>query len=263
MGEVTDIRSHRTTYTETPTFRSILALAGLCHERLRLGIVTGGAGVGKTFALKHYCETTPFARYIRLERAHGHKTAGMTHLYRSLGGSLEWRHRDGGPLYEALAERIETDFERDPYFEKSGAAEVPVSRPLMVIDEAQNATFDLLEVLRDLYDERSIGLLIAGNDDFRSLLNSRQGRLQYAPLRDRAIKPILNIPHPTADDVAAIAAHHRIADQRCHALLARVAAGHGLRTIVDDVIGEARHLAGAGKAIETRHIEAAIQNCQL
>lgn len=260
MGEVTPFKSHDATIADTPTFRAIGRLCRTCHDKLRLGIIIGGAGVGKTTGVEHDCANTPFAFYIRLPKSAGTQRSGMFHIYRSLGGTMEL-HRGGVQLYRALTDQIEAAVENkySELIKQKRYHHDPRSRPLLCIDEAQNADFNLLTVLRDLFDERRIGLVLAGNADFRSMIYSPSGKIQFKPLIDRAIKPILEIPTATQEDVALIAASHRITGQRSIALLAKVAARYGLRTAFVDVVPQARDLAGSHNAIETSHIEHTVQ----
>lgn len=113
-----------------------------CHQRRRLGLITGDAGLGKTTALERYCEEHRSALLLRADMT----CARPHYLLRALGA--------------ALGARVPSD---------QFAAAIAVrdalrgTDRLVIIDEAQRLSAAGLEAIRDLHDGSGVGVVLCGN----------------------------------------------------------------------------------------------------
>ncbi|MCP1773471.1 DNA transposition AAA+ family ATPase, partial [Neisseria perflava] len=122
-------------FVETKTVRRIAEVMRDAHQGGEVAVIYGQAGLGKTRAVRHYCEGSPAAvlveanpsftaRVLMQKLAEGCKV--------SAAGSLN-------EVYEAVADRL-----RD-------------TGRLIVVDEAENLPLRALEILRRLHDETDCG----------------------------------------------------------------------------------------------------------
>ena len=99
---------------------------------------------------------------------------------------------------------------------------------LIIVDEAQHVSDDMLGCLRDLYDRCGIGLVWVGNFTLAERWAGKRGA------RNRAFDAILGRRGPQIEldellpgDIDAIATHHGIDDAASRDVLSRAAAVRG------------------------------------
>lgn len=113
-----------------------------CHQRRRLGLITGDAGLGKTTALERYASEHRSALLLRADMT----CARPHYLLRALGA--------------ALGARVPSD-------QYSAAIAVRDALRgtdrLVIIDEAQRLSAPALEAVRDLHDAAGVGVVLCGN----------------------------------------------------------------------------------------------------
>ncbi|MBT9485818.1 MAG: AAA family ATPase [Myxococcales bacterium] len=129
-------------WRETTIAKLVYTGLSRCHDRRRLGLITGDAGLGKTSTIDHYLGEHRSAVMVRVN-----STCSRPHyLLKAIGAALGVRVP--ASLYEAAT--VVSDALRG-------------SDRLLILDEAQRLTAPALEVVRDLYDSAKIGIVLVGN----------------------------------------------------------------------------------------------------
>jgi DNA transposition AAA+ family ATPase len=116
---------------------------------------------------------------------------------------------------------------------------------LFVLDEANHLSDAGMDVVRDIYDESEIGLVLLGNVELQIRLKRGANRWTsgHLPLLGR-MTCRMDLEEVTPEDLAAFADHHGL-DGPARNFLATVARRGGLRT-VNAVLRNARALNGDG-----------------
>jgi DNA transposition AAA+ family ATPase len=138
---------------------------------------------------------------------------------------------------------------------------------LLILDEAQHMDDELLETVRDLYDEsndaqrdRQMGLVLVGNYGLTDRWTDRSAKRRkfsnFKQLRGR-LGPMLDFGAPTAEDVSALCGHHGITGRQACGMIAKVATAPGGLHNVANLLRVAVQLAGPGGAISPRHLDEA------
>lgn len=175
------------TWVPTPTGEAIERVLTYARTTPSIGVVYGGAGVGKTTALKRYASDYTDAWYVKLQPTSS-----------TIMGALR-------AVYEAIAARncneirvaeISREIEQLLRWRHSAGA-------LLVIDESQGLTFEALEELRSIHDSTGMGLVLAGNEKVYSNMIGGTRRADFAQLFSRVGRN-LRLDRPTAEDVDAI-----------------------------------------------------------
>lgn len=142
-------------FVSTKTTRRIAEVMRDAHEGGEVAVIYGQAGLGKTQAVKHYCEQNPAAVLIE---ANPSFTALV--LMRKLATACKVLNMGSlNDLFEAVADRL-----RD-------------SGRLIVVDEAENLPLRALEILRRLHDETGCGLVMSGMPRLVANLRGKHGEL--------------------------------------------------------------------------------------
>jgi hypothetical protein len=208
-----------------------------CQTAQDIGVIHGGAGLGKTRAAQHYAATSPHVLVCT-----------MTPETSTSAAALE----------EALAACGIGDF-------PSGAARMRrelVRRlggngSLLVVDEAQNLSVAGLETFRGVYDAAGIGLVFCGNSAVYSRLTGGNRAATFAQLYSR-VGMHLALSRPLKADVEAVAATWGVTGAPELALLWKIAQTHGaLRLVVKSLALAARVAEGAGAALSLDHLQQA------
>lgn len=148
-------------YVDTSIAKKIHEIADMVHTDREVGVITGDAGVGKTFALRRYAEQNPDVILIEVDFGYS-----ALWLFKELCREVGIEHR--GQLSEMAAGIIKR-------LRDSGR--------LLIIDEAEYLPHKALELLRRVHDKAGVGLLLAGMP--RLIHNLRGSRGQYAQLYSR------------------------------------------------------------------------------
>ena len=127
-------------FVSTKTTRRIAEVMRDAHEGGETVVIYGQAGLGKTQAVKNYCEKNPAAILIE---ANPSFTALV--LMRKLATAAKVSAMGSlNDLFESVSDRL-----RD-------------SGRLIVVDEAENLPLRALEIVRRLHDETGCGLVLSG-----------------------------------------------------------------------------------------------------
>lgn len=177
-------------FVSTKTTRRISEVMRDAHEAGDTVVICGQAGLGKTQAVKNYCEKNPAAILIEANPSFTalvlmRKLAAAAKV--STVGSLN-------DLFESVSDRL-----RD-------------SGRLIVVDEAENLPLRALEIIRRLHDDTGCGLVLSGMPRLVANLRGKHGELVQLYSRvsvalnlgdsmpDEELEEIARAAMPEADD---------------------------------------------------------------
>ena len=227
-------------FCRTPTAVDILNALGFCYKYRKMGCIVGGPGVGKSTAIAEYARENRDATVCRMTKATTRMQPGLARIVNALGGYVATQ-MGSADLAEEAKNRL-----------------CGVYRPqLLILDEAQHMDDELLEAMRDLFDESGAGIVLVGSSELpeRWEAKSAARRRKWAQLTSR-LTVWLDVPSGQPEDVVALCDHHGIAGKRSRDLLTRAASvDGGLRNIAVR-LDIAWNLAN-GAAIELCHLETA------
>lgn len=219
---------------QTTAAQQIMALARICCEMRDIGLVTGPSGAGKSTACEAAVEALQGAgrraHYVTLTRASGTHQPGLLRLASRTGVWCEPNLGTAG-----IEERI---------------LQVWCDVRLVVIDEANFATVELLDGIRNLHDELggvgyAPGILLVGTPDLKDTVHGRHKRRSASALANR-IGQTAEIDLPGDNDFAAICAGLGVTGDKAITLIRaeglRVGGMHRVRRLVS----QARALSGGG-----------------
>lgn len=177
-------------FVSTKTTRRISEVMRDAHEAGDTVVIYGQAGLGKTQAVKNYCQKNPAAILIE---ANPSFTALV--LMRKLAAAAKVSTIGSlNDLFEAVSDRL-----RD-------------SGRLIVVDEAENLPLRALEIIRRLHDDTGCGLVLSGMPRLVANLRGKHGELVQLYSRvsvalnlgdsmpDEELEEIARAAMPEADD---------------------------------------------------------------
>ena len=187
-------RSVRTDFVETPTAKRIFTACDLARESRSPVFLIGPSHIGKTWALIEYKERNNHGHtvYVRMAAA-----SGLMGMVRAIAESLGISDKSATP---ALVGRIKTSLRKRP-------------NTLLIFDELhqlmytyrKQSFFACLEVLREIYDETGVGIVLCGTELlFKSIKDNRSDLEQ---LLRRGVHRVVLPDQPTRGDVEAICQH--------------------------------------------------------
>lgn len=212
-----------------------------CRRQRQIGVIVGTTGTGKTTAVKAHAEAHRAKTvYMRLPVFAATAQPFLVRLCQA-AGLPHASHMGKAELAEDLI-----DFLRG----KPGM--------LVIIDEANHMTPELVHIVRELWDDARCGFALVGTPDMEALWAERTGRRAntgdaFAAFRAR-IGQWHAMPTPDADDVATLCQHMGLSGKREHDLIARcLKGGIGLHS-VEQLLSNARAVAGEGDAVTVEHL---------
>ncbi len=131
---------------------AVMGLCDRCAANKELGVIVAHAGIGKTTAMREYCKKNPEAVYLRADVSMSAKEV-LIELGEKIGVILTY-----GSL-RSMQRKIVARLRERPR--------------LIIIDEADQLisyTVKKMEILRTLYDEAHIGLVLAGMPRLKGFL---------------------------------------------------------------------------------------------
>ena len=162
-------------FVSTKTTRRISEVMRDAHEAGDTVVIYGQAGLGKTQAVKNYCEKNPAAILIE---ANPSFTALV--LMRKLAAAAKVSTIGSlNDLFESVSDRL-----RD-------------SGRLIVVDEAENLPLRALEIIRRLHDDTGCGLVLSGMPRLVANLRGKHGELVQLYSR---VSVALNLGDSMPDD---------------------------------------------------------------
>mgnify|MGYP000913694930 CR=1 FL=1 len=210
-------------FVETKTTRRIAEVMRDAHEAGEIAVIYGQAGLGKTQAVKNYCEK----HGAILIEANPSFTALV--LMKKLAASV----------------KLPTSGTLNDLFEET-AYRLGGSERLIVVDEAENLPLRALEIIRRLHDDTGCGLVLSGMPRLVANLRGKHGELVQLHSRvagalnlgdslpDAELEQIARATLPEADDetIAELVKHSNGNTRRMSKLMrgsVRVANKNGIR----------------------------------
>ncbi len=177
-------------FVETSIATTIFGTARNCHYKSELGVIFGDAGLGKTTAIEKYSVENPDVILIKVNPSYTKKFL-VQEIHKKLG------YEGLGAIYTMLNEII---------------AKLKNSGRMIIVDQAEYLTQASLELLRAIYDEAKIGLLLIGmpklyfnlkgqKGDFRQLFTRIGYKIKLENLLPEDTKVIVNTAIPEAEDL--------------------------------------------------------------
>lgn len=147
-------------YFESRDFAQTIGVCQACQENMGLGIIVGKSGQGKTHALKKYAQLQRVA-YIECD-----DTMACRDLVEAIENGVGLPRGYGGTIWSRV-NRIREFFNTNNGF-------------LLIIDEADKLinkyTQKKMEILRGIFDQSDVGIVIAGEPRLESELKGNLAR---------------------------------------------------------------------------------------
>ena len=124
-----------------------------------IAVIYGGAGVGKTTALRHYAKTRPRTWLVTAAVARKTTSAILMALVES-PGLRGFAYRVDSLYSEALV--------------LMGRSRDDEANGLLIIDEAQHLETPAFDAIRAFHDEAKIGIAYAGNEEVYSRIHGKK-----------------------------------------------------------------------------------------
>lgn len=154
-NSVTGLRS-KTEYFESADFVNTLGICRSCQEDMALGIVVAKSGYGKTHSLKKYAKM-PRVAYIECD-----DTMACRDLVEAIEKEIGMPQGAGGTIWSRV-NRIRDFFNTNEGY-------------LLIIDEADKLinkyTQKKMEIIRGIYDQADVGIVIAGEPRLEAEIKS-------------------------------------------------------------------------------------------
>lgn len=154
-----------TGWIDTPTGRKIEAALTAAQHEQTIAVVYGGAGVGKTSAIRRYSENRPNVWRVTAAPS----TAGLMAALEAIGAALDLRDLPNRPA----------NYSREIVRRMVG------TKGLLVIDEAQHLSVQALEEVRSIHDQAATGIAFVGNEAVYARLTGGSRKATFAQLFSR------------------------------------------------------------------------------
>jgi len=226
----------RGAYIATPAGERIKGVLSYTQAAADLSVIYGGAGVGKTRAIKNYAASAPNV-WVATMRP---DTAGV-------GACLEEISEAVGLKMPGRAARQSRDL----------SAKLEGTGGLLIIDEAQHLSLAAIESIRSIHDKAEIGLVLCGNESVYARLTGGSRAATFAQLFSRIGKR-LRLSQPNKADVAALADAYGVTGKEERQALFEISQKPGaLRAVVKTLNFAALLASGNGDALNYHYISAA------
>jgi DNA transposition AAA+ family ATPase len=216
-----------------PTAEKILAALAYAQHAPTMAVISGGAGIGKTYAIEHYARSNPNVWILTGEPSVKSPATVLSYL----ADVLAVNERSCDRRSRAIVERL-----RD-------------TAGLLIVDEAHHYPTLVLEQLRYVFDQSRIGLALLGNLGIYTRLEGEGRSQKHAPLF-RRIGMRLTLPRPRTQDIAALLDAWGTEGREERRLLGLIGGRLGALGSMTMVLRMA-HMLSAGQSISAAHIDAA------
>lgn len=226
-------------WLETPTGRKMYSVLAFAQMAATIGVIYGGAGLGKSSTTRAYAAQTPNVWRVEMSKAACAMGSALDEIAHVLG--VKTVSGRPGLVHRALVDRLRG------------------TGGLLIIDEAQHLRTEALEAIRGLHDLAGVGLVLSGNETVYARMTGGGTReASFAQLFSRIGKR-LRLTRPEAADIQALVEHYGVTDPEAVAVLKEIAAKPGaLRGMVLTIRLAAMLAAGEEAAeITPDHIRAA------
>lgn len=224
-------------WVSTPTSERILA--GLRYAQLAADIVViyGGAGLGKTHAIRHYRSRSPNVFHVELSPATGGLIACLEEIAIAVG--LSGYARTAAYLHRAICVRLR------------GA------NGLLVFDEAQELNMQALDQVRCIHDRAKVGIALVGNERVYAQM-AGSNRAAYLDRLYSRIGKRIHLRRSSEGDAAAVISAWGITDNPSRGRLLEIAGKPGALRVLSKALRLADTYAQAeGRKVNRDDIDAA------
>lgn len=159
--EKNDAPGLRIKFVDTFVSKKVFEVARICHLDGDIGVLFGDAGLGKTDAVVEYNRQNPDVILLVANLGYTAKVL-FRKLHRKLG-------MDGAGNIEDMYDDV--------------VSKLKGSGRLIIIDEAEHLPYRALELLRSVYDNAGVGILLVGMPRLVANLRGKKG--EYAQLYSR------------------------------------------------------------------------------
>lgn len=224
-------------WVSTPTAERVLAALAYAQMAGDVAVVYGGAGLGKTTAVREYAHRYPSVWLATMSPA----TAGVTTCLEEVCLALGVRELPQG------AARMQRELIR----------RIAGTAGLLVVDEAQHLSVAALDALRAIHDATGIGIALVGNEAVYARMTGGN-RAAYLDRLFSRIGRRVRLSRATKDDVLSLAREWGVSGGESLHLLSEIGARAGALRAVVKVLRLAQLMAaGAGEALAAHHLQAA------
>lgn len=224
-------------WVATPTGEKILA--GLRYAQIAgdIAVIYGGAGVGKSKAIRHYSRISPNVFAVELTPAHGGVLGALEEIALAVG--LKSYTRQSAYLHRAICSRLRG------------------TNGLLVIDEAQQLGMRALDQVRGIHDHAQVGLALVGNERVYTQL-AGNNRAAYLDRLYSRIGKRIHLKRSTDADADALALAWQVDEALIRSRLRQIGGKPGSLRVLGKVLRLATLYAeGEGRKIVLADIEAA------
>lgn len=165
--EVPKVLPQKAAYYESRDYMGVMSVCQSCQEDMGLGIIIGKSGYGKSYALQRYAKM-PKVVYMECD-----DTMSCRDLVEAIEGKLGIPRAASGTIWKRVC-RIREFLNVNTGY-------------LLIIDEADKLinkyTAAKMEILRGIYDQAEVGIVIAGEPkleaDLRNMLDRFANRIDF------------------------------------------------------------------------------------
>lgn len=226
----------RGAYIATPAGERIKGVLSYTQAAADLSVIYGGAGVGKTRAIKSYADSAPNV-WVATMRP---DTACVASCLEEIGEVV-------GLKMPGRAARQSRDL----------SARMEGTGGLLIIDEAQHLSLAAIEAIRSIYDKAEMGLVLCGNESVYARLTGGSRAATFAQLFSRIGKR-LRLSQPSKADVIALADAYGVTGKEERQALIEISQKPGaLRAVVKTLNFAAVMATGNKEAVNYQYISAA------
>jgi len=219
----------------TRTAGQVLDTLTYAHMAGDIVLIYGGAGTGKTEALREYTRNNAGVCLSTMTPAHATVATSLREIGKCIGVQPR---RDNAALFDAICQ---------------GLAD---QRGLLIIDEAQHLGTKALDQIRSIHDRVGCGIALVGNEQVYGRMTGGT-RAEYLDRLYSRIGMRTRLGRVLEADARAIASAWGIEDQTAQRLLTGIARKPGgLRGLAKTLV-LAGMMAGKEAPVEPKHIRAA------
>lgn len=223
-------------WVDTPTGARIIGALGYAQVAGDIAIVYGGAGLGKSTAIRQYATSALNVWHVTMTPASASVVTALEEICEVLGVAEQ-----GGAakLHRAIVRKVRG------------------TGGLLVIDEAQHLSTAALDQIRSIHDATGIGIALVGNQEVYARMTGGNRAAYLDRLYSRVGKR-LSLAKSTDADIRALIDAWGIDDGKCRASLIDIARKPGaLRTLTKTLRLGAMHALAEKRAVCCDHISRA------
>lgn len=193
-------------YVETPSAEKVIGALRYAQIAGDIAVVYGGAGLGKTTAIRQYSRGAPNVWHATMSPS----TASVVPCLEEIADVCNVTSATGGAsrLHRAICRRVAD------------------TNGLIVIDEAQHLSVAALDQVRSIHDATGVGIALVGNEAVYARMTGGNRAAYLDRLFSRIGKKV-RLVKSTTTDIAALLSAWSIDDSGCRSQLVEIASKPG------------------------------------